>query len=103
MLDKGGILRDPIIGRSFLRAGMTVDADRRDRTLVGESKKESGGERIACSRLKCRPKKSKKRQGSSIDFFQLIVHPKICKSWIVCCVRITLRSGESARMIQSSR
>ena len=50
------VLRDD--GSANWRAGMTVDADRWDRTLVRESK-ESGGETIACSRLKCRPKKSR--------------------------------------------
>ena len=87
----------------ILRAGMTTDADRRDRTLVRESKKESGGKTMAGSRLKCSPKKSSMREGSSIDLFQLIVHPKVCKSWMVCLVCRKLCSGESARMIQSSR
>ena len=86
----------------ILRADMSVDVDRRDRTLVRESK-ESGGENIACWILKCTPKKSRMREGSSIDFFQLIVHPKVCRSWMVCLVCCKLCFGESAQMIQSSR
>ena len=45
----------------ILRAGMTVDVDRRDRMLVRESKNESGGDIMAFSRLKCKPKKSRMR------------------------------------------
>ena len=85
------------------RLRIYATADRWVRTLVRGSRKESGGETIACSRSKCRPKKSRMSEGSRIDFFLLIVHPKFCKSWIVCCLCRTLWSGESARMIQWSR
>ena len=88
---------------NIFQVGMTVDVDRWDRTLVRESKNESGGETMACSILKCSPKKSRMREGSSIDFFQLIVHPKVWRSWMVCWVCWRLCSSESARMIQSSR
>ena len=70
----------------ILHVSMTVDVDRRDRTLVRESKNESGGDIMALLRLKCRPKKSRMRDGSSINFFQLIVHPRDCNSWMVCRV-----------------
>ena len=56
---------------------------------------------MACSRLKCSPKKSRMREDSSIDFFQFIVHPKVCRSLMVCWVCWRFCSGESARMIQS--
>ena len=85
-----------LVMEDIFRAGMTVDVDRRDRTLVRESKNESGGETMAHSRLKWSPKKSRMREGSSIDFFQLIVHPKDCRSWMVCWVCKRLCCGESA-------
>ena len=87
----------------ILHAGMTVDVDRRHRSLVRESNNESGGDIMALSRLKCSPKKSRMREGSSIDFIQLIVHTRDCKSWMVCRVCWRLCSGESAQIIQSSR
>ena len=80
-MDKGG--RSARLEET-LRAGMTINVDRRDRTLVRESKNESRGDIMAFSRLKCRPKKSRMREGSSIDFFQLIVHPRDCRSLMVC-------------------
>ena len=62
------------------RAGMTVDGDRRDRTLVRVGKNESGGEIRAHSSLKCKPRKSRIREGCNIDLSQLIVQPNDCRS-----------------------
>ena len=103
VMDKWGKVKIRPVMEKIMRSGITVDADRRERTLVRISKKESRGETMACSRLTCSPKKSNMREGSSIDVFQLIVHPKVCKSWMVCLVCRRLCSGESAQMIQSSR
>ena len=103
VMDKGAKCDIRLVMEDVLRADMTADIDRRDRTLVRECKNESGGENMTCSRLKCSPKKSRMCEGSSIDFFQLIVHPKVCRSWMVCRVYWRLCSGECARMIQSSR
>ena len=81
---KGAKCEIRLVMEEILRAGMTMDVDRRDRTLVKESKNEFGGEIKARSRLKWSPKKSRMREGTSIDFFQLIVRPRDCKSWMVC-------------------
>ena len=56
-----------LVMEDIFHAGMTVDVDRRDRTLVRESKNESRGETMSRSRLKCCPKKSRMREGSSLD------------------------------------
>ena len=85
------------------RAVMTVDGDRRDRTSVRVGKNESGGEIRACSKLKCKPRKSRIREGCNIDLSQLIVHPNDCRSWIMCCVCSRLCSRELAWIIQSSK
>ena len=49
-----------------LRADMTVDGDRRERTSVRVGKNESGGDIRACSKLKWRPRKSRMREGCNI-------------------------------------
>ena len=87
----------------IFQAGMTVEGDRRDRTLVRVGKKESGGEIRACSRLKCKPRKSRIREGCNIDLSQLIVQPNDWRSWRICCVCSRLCSREFACIIQSSK
>ena len=77
----------------ILRAGINLDVHRRDRTLMREFKNESGGEINARSRLKWSPKKSQMREGSSIDFFQLIVLPRDCKSYGLLSMLETLFCG----------
>ena len=86
-----------------LRADMTVDGDRRERTSVRVGKNESGGDIRACSKLKWRPRKSSMRVGCNIDLSQFIVHPSDWSSWRTCCVWRRLSSFVEARMIQSSR
>ena len=67
-----------------LRADMTVDRDRRERTSVRVGKNESGGDIRACSKLKCNPRKSRIRDGCNIDLAQLIVHPSDWRSCKTC-------------------
>ena len=55
---------------------MTVVVDRQDRSWVREVKNEAGGDMMAFSRLKCRSRKSMMREGTNINFCQLIVHPR---------------------------
>ena len=86
-----------------LRADMTVDGDRRERTSVRVGKNESGGDIRACSKLKWRPRKSRMREGCNIDLSQFIVHPSDWRSCRTCWVWRRLSSLDEARMIQSSR
>ena len=53
---KGAKCKIRLVMEDILRAGMTVDVDRWDRTLVREFKNESGGETMACLRLKSVPR-----------------------------------------------
>ena len=87
----------------IFRAGMTVVGDRRDRTFVRVGKNESGGQIKARSRLKCKPRKSRIREGCNIDLSQLIVQPSDWRSWRIYCVCSRLCSREFARIIQSSK